>query len=182
MFGELRDGVRELFHWDVDTTYLVRWRAALPLPVYSCWNGIIALKARPFLPTTVPGGHGFAFRNGNAATGECAASECKLIARDFWGIGEKKWVLVPRVAVTYDEEAYPSEYLEKRVRRGGVRGMLDDIEAKKFRHAPSTAMELEEKINWDLVKDPERVVCFPFHRGDRLEVGLSLSSAHSFSY
>lgn len=169
MFGELRDGVRELFHWDSDSTYLIRWRAAVPLPVYSCWNGIIALTAKPFLPPA-QGGHSIKFRNGNTADGECAASECKLIARDFWGIGEKKWVLVPRVAVTYEEEGYRSEWLEQRVRRGGAEGMDRDLKEKKFRHAPSTAMALEEKIDWSMVKDPERVVCFPYHVGDRLEV------------
>jgi hypothetical protein len=158
MFGELRDGVRELFHWDSDSTYLVRWRAALPLPVYSCWNGVIALSAKPFLPPA-QGGHAIKFRAGDEANGECAASECKLVARDWWSIGEKRWVLVPRVAVTYDEEGYRSDYIEQRVRRGGVAGMLADLEQKKFRHAPSTAMPLEEKIDWSMVKDPEQVVC-----------------------
>lgn len=169
MFGELRDGVRELFHWDSDPTYLVRWRAALPLPVYSCWNGVIALAAKPFLPPA-QGGHSIKFRSGDEAHGECAASECKLVARDFWSVGEKRWVLVPRVAVTYDEEGYKSNYIEERVRRGGVEGMQKDLEKKRFRHAPSTAMPLEEKIDWTMVKDPDEVVCFPYHKGDRLEV------------
>jgi hypothetical protein len=180
MFGELRDGVRELFHWDRDPTYLIRWRAALPLPVYSCWNGMIVLDASPFLPSSSlplsqahPSHEPFKFRNGDEAVGECAASECKLIARDFWGVGKKRWVLVPRVAVTYDEEGYKAKWIEERVRRGGVLGMMEDLEVKKFRHAPSEAMELEEKIDWSLVKDPEQVVCFPFHQGSRLEVRRS---------
>jgi len=183
IFAELRDGIRELFHWDATTASLNRFRAALPLPVYSCWNGMIVLNARPFLPSSIPsssptdststlieGGHGIHFRNGRTDQGECAASECKLVARDFWGVGEKKWVMVPRVAVTYREEAYKAEYIEKRVRRGGAEGMRRDLEEGKFRHAPTEAMEMVEKIDWRKVKDPERVVCFPFHRGDRLEV------------
>ncbi|KAL7416381.1 cryptococcal mannosyltransferase 1-domain-containing protein [Mrakia frigida] len=122
IFAELRDGIRELFHWDSSTSSLNRFRAALPLPVYSCWNGMIVLNALPFLPSHIPssdptssattpikGGHDIHFRHGRTDQGECAASECKLVARDFWGVGEKKWVMVPRVAVTYREEAYKAE-------------------------------------------------------------------------
>lgn len=81
--------------------------------------------------------------------------------------------MVPRVAVTYREEAYKAEYIEKRVRRGGAEGMRRDLEEGRFRHAPREAMEMVEKIDWSKVEDPERVVCFPFHRGDRLEVSLT---------
>jgi hypothetical protein len=166
VFGELRDGVRELFLWDKNTASLNRFRAGLPTPVYSCWNGVIVLNARPFLPAetlepttntyTPPadkqaGGHAVHFRNGRTSEGECAASECKLVARDFWGVGQKKWVLVPRVAVTYMEDAYGAEYIEQRVRRGGVAGMEREIEEQTFRKVPSEAMEMVEKIEWDKV-------------------------------
>lgn len=190
VFGELRDGVRELFLWDQrSSSSLNRFRAGLPTPVYSCWNGVIVLNARPFLPSStltpttstsspssqdkLAGGHDIHFRNGRTSIGECAASECKLVARDFWGVGEKKWVLVPRVAVTYTEEAYGSDYIETRVRRGGVEGMERDVAEKRFRKVPSWGegeMEMGEKVEWEKVRDPERVICFPFHRGQRLEV------------
>ena len=49
------------------------FREALPVPVYSCWNGIIAMDARPFLGITPEGGNGtkVVFRGGNRQQHEC---------------------------------------------------------------------------------------------------------------
>ena len=46
---------------------------------YSCWNGAALLNANPFYK------HGIKFRRSHP--GECASSECQLIAKDFWEAG-----------------------------------------------------------------------------------------------
>ena len=49
------------------------FREALPVPVYSCWNGIIAMDARPFLGITPEGGNStrVIFRGGDRQQHEC---------------------------------------------------------------------------------------------------------------
>ena len=153
-----------------------RFHAGLPTPVYSCYNGIIALDARPFL------GGGVKFRSARKGEeGECAHSECTIvscprssvrslmadraalilfalvtqIAKDLWSSGHTRWVLLPRVATTYTQEAYASTYLRTRVRRHGALPSLQ-----------------EEKIDWNEVqpKVPEKVVCWEVYKGAKLEV------------
>lgn len=125
---------------------------------------MVALDAKPFLPETY-GGHGLDFRSGDEESGECTASECKLLAKDFWRIGGKKWVLVPRVAVTYTEEAYNSEWINSRVRRGGPRVMDQEIRSGVLDKGPKSAMAMQELIEWNKVKDPKQVECFPWRNG-----------------
>jgi alpha-1,3-mannosyltransferase len=57
-----------------------RFLKNLPLQVFSCWNGMAILKSKPF-------GEGVKFRSANETLGECAASECQILARDFWAKG-----------------------------------------------------------------------------------------------
>jgi alpha-1,3-mannosyltransferase len=71
-----------------------------PFQVYSSWNGLAVLDPKPFLPP-----HNVRFRRGDAARGECAASECSLIATDFWKAGYGRVQIVPSVQVG----RFPSE-------------------------------------------------------------------------
>ena len=48
---------------------------------YSCWNGMSLMNTEPFYK------HDVRFRAGRVELGECADSECKLLARDFWSLG-----------------------------------------------------------------------------------------------
>lgn len=51
------------------------------------------LSATPFLE------HGIRFRRSDTAKDECAASECSLIASDFWKVGFGRVQIVPAVQV-----------------------------------------------------------------------------------
>lgn len=65
-----------------------------PFQVYSSWNGLAVLDPAPFLPP-----HNVRFRRGDLEQGECAASECGLIALDFYKAGYGKVQIVPSVQV-----------------------------------------------------------------------------------
>lgn len=64
--------------------------------MYSSWNGLAVLDPAPFLPP-----HNVRFRRGNAEQNECAASECGLIAQDFWKTGYGRVQVVPSVQVSH---------------------------------------------------------------------------------
>ncbi|KAJ1340327.1 hypothetical protein BSLG_005029 [Batrachochytrium salamandrivorans] len=72
-----------------------RYELGLPVQIYSCWNGMVVLNSEPFYK------HHVRFRRGNQTSGECAASECQLIAKDFWELGYGKALVVPHVRLVY---------------------------------------------------------------------------------
>lgn len=132
----MRDGLRELIYSGDDTAARHRFGDARPIPIYSCWNGMIVMDARPFVAIRLDGKFrkGKApvrFRPANRRKGECgklapfvlpysrsllwhlltnktlfnsltfvaslpAASECKLIAKDFWKRGFNRWLVRTR--------------------------------------------------------------------------------------
>ncbi len=73
---------------------LSHYRSLQPFPVYSSWNGLAVLSPTPFLPP-----HNVRFRRSDHAPGECAASECGLVAQDFWRVGFGRVQVVPSVQV-----------------------------------------------------------------------------------
>lgn len=64
----------------------------LPFQVTWCWNGLIVLESEPFY-------RGVKFRS--SVAGECSASECALLAKDFWKLGFGRALIVPSVKLTY---------------------------------------------------------------------------------
>jgi alpha-1,3-mannosyltransferase len=80
-----------------DTISRVRWEKGLPFQATSCWNGLVILDARPFYA-------GVTFRRNKK--GECGASECSLLARDFWDLRHGRVVIVPSVKLTYWVDAH----------------------------------------------------------------------------
>lgn len=165
VFDGAYDGFDELFQTDPDIQSRNRWLAGLPIPVYSCWNGMVALTARPFLPEAL-GGQSLGFRSANRETQECAASECSLLAKDMWRAGEKKWVLVPKVAVTYTEDDYKSEWIQERVRRGQLETNLSAVDQPSLEAGSLDPSDrLGELIDWTQVQPPEQVACYPWRNG-----------------
>ena len=79
LFGELRDGLKELFTWDEDPNPRDRFEAGLPTPVYSCFNGMAVFDARPFLPKEV-GGDAIRFRSGRVEEGECPQVRSRFVS------------------------------------------------------------------------------------------------------
>lgn len=93
-------------------------REAKPIPVYSCWNGMIALKAKPFY-------EGLRFRA--AASGECRASECTLFCKDLWNAGHGNIVIDPAVALSYDHAAASHLAVEPPAGVGNFKHKGDEI-------------------------------------------------------
>lgn len=98
--GETRHGLDELFDQAGDELSRDRFASALPLPVYSCWNGLAVLDARPFLglglgedesdvlnPTEGMEGNGTSlaepvrFRGADRLSGECGMSSPFIASR-----------------------------------------------------------------------------------------------------
>ncbi len=71
-----------------------RLRAGKPFPVFCCWNGVLVASAQPFY-------EGVRFRRSVKGT-ECAASECSIFCKDYWGAGKSKFLIDPHVRVAYD--------------------------------------------------------------------------------
>lgn len=78
----------EAIPYDMELESRTRFRRGLPLAVYSCWNGIVALDAKPFLGIGVDGERSgtvaldaeVRFRGAARKKQECGASSC--LSRD----------------------------------------------------------------------------------------------------
>ena len=79
-------------------------RSNLPVPVKSCWNGMIAFDSKPFYanpPLTFRG------TSDELAKEHVEASECCLVHADNWRLSEEKGVWVnPNVRVSYNLTTY----------------------------------------------------------------------------
>ncbi|KAM0789486.1 hypothetical protein ACM66B_000306 [Microbotryomycetes sp. NB124-2] len=151
VFAEMRDGISELFDQPGAERYRERFLHGLPVPVYSCWNGILALPASPFQgsqerPATL-------FRSAFNKPGQCAASECKILARDFWAQGLRRWLIVPSVYVTYDRQTYD----------------FPDLVDLKRKSASTPPSHLSTDVAWNDWSAPESVVCWSYVKGTTLD-------------
>ncbi|GAA5981206.1 hypothetical protein JCM5350_006060 [Sporobolomyces pararoseus] len=186
VFSEGRHGVEELFDPKEDGPSRERLERGLPIPVYSCWNGMLAMNAEPFRSTEInartserdgPSGvqrstlrSSFAptsFRTALNAAGECAASECKTVAKDFWSRGYNRWIIVPTVHVTYDQTVYSHPHLLDVV--DSARNFLASEATRPFTSLPSY---LVPKIDWSLPQwaAPTSVVCWSWARGFHIDL------------
>ncbi|GAA5936571.1 glycosyltransferase family 69 protein [Sporobolomyces koalae] len=185
IWNQARHGIEELYDPGIDAPSRDRLRRGLPVPVYSCWNGMLALDAEPFTSTRVnpqarerigPVSSSSAaelrssheptmFRTALNVPGECAASECKTIARDFWARGYNRWIIVPTVRVTYSESVYSHPHLIGIATR--LRNFLQ-AEAK----LPTLPSHLSPTIDWSLPewRAPESVVCWSWARGFHIDL------------
>ncbi|KAK3242623.1 hypothetical protein CYMTET_47687 [Cymbomonas tetramitiformis] len=75
-----------------------RYRELQPFHTFSCWGGLVVIKAEIFQKLHIR------FRNGKAL--ECAASECDLLSRDMWAAGRHKIIVVPSVVTAYEHQSY----------------------------------------------------------------------------
>ncbi|GAA5932264.1 glycosyltransferase family 69 protein [Sporobolomyces koalae] len=189
VWSEARHGIEELFTLDEDLPSRKRLERGLPIPVYSCWNGMIALAAEPFRTTGInPKTHerigpavqkdqrpfrsstdGAKFRSALRSQGECAASECKTLAKDFWARGYNRWLIVPTVRAVYDSSTYTHPHLVS---------ILD--RAKQFFRDPQFARDranrfFNHKIDWSLPEwtAPTSVACWGWVRGFHIDLEWS---------
>jgi hypothetical protein len=69
-----------------------------PIPVYTCWNGLVVFKSEPFYR------HNITFRH--SEKNECYSSECFLIAHDLNLLGYNKIYMNPKIKVAYTYSYY----------------------------------------------------------------------------
>ncbi|OAV90766.1 hypothetical protein PTTG_28195 [Puccinia triticina 1-1 BBBD Race 1] len=154
LLTEYKDGYAAIFAAEESQLFQARFRNALPVPVYSCWNGIVALAPTPFRAP-----QGLRFRAADRRADECPSSECQLLAKDFWSLGFPKWILVPKVAVTYTRTIYHAPAL--------VRGSNRDNRPASRRPPHLSPVSLAdaqasaEEIDWSRYSKPDTVVCWP---------------------
>eukprot|EP00759_Apiculatamorpha_spiralis_P015060 PhF_6_TR21722/c0_g1_i1/m.31039/K13690/CMT1; alpha-1,3-mannosyltransferase len=70
-----------------------------PFLVRSCWNGMVSMKAEPFL------NHSVVFRSKHNNTA-CYDSECYLVCVDFRSVGFKDIYVHPGIVVAYEMKHY----------------------------------------------------------------------------
>ncbi|GAA5885769.1 hypothetical protein JCM5296_000139 [Sporobolomyces johnsonii] len=186
VFAEARDGIAELFDQPGEEPSRDRFRRGLPVPVYSCWNGMLALTAEPFRttdvnprasqrvgPTGAGGGVGIRaaqaptrFRSALRSLDECAASECKTLARDFWARGYNRWLIVPTVRATYAQSTYTHPHLVSLISR--AQAFLAGEESPDSMASPVLA----PRVDWALPEwtAPKNVVCWSWARGFHIDL------------
>jgi hypothetical protein len=82
-------------------------KASLPIPVASCWNGVVAFTAKPFYEAGRFGALQFRGVEDSLATYHVEGSECCLIHADNAAAGQELGVWVnPNVRVGYKPAAY----------------------------------------------------------------------------
>lgn len=113
-----------------------------PFQAFSSWNALAVLSPEPFLPP-----HNVRFRRGDVKRAECAASECTLIASDFWKVGFGKVAVVPSVQLAYERDI--------------VKDIIEDVGKQKEQLGWVDAVppeHLDAEIEWT-TKPPENVRC-----------------------
>ena len=181
-FTQFRDGFDELFPAAQDIESRSRLRNLEPIPVFSCWNGMIALDTRPLLGVELDGRISadgpVRFRSAVNSVGECgtfvfslsSAALIRLINSGF-GVSDSGFGL-----------------LETRIQAlaGSLRDFDFDFADLHFEQMiPTVAVTYDEStyghsdlvnlrssrtnyavVDWDEVKDPESVVCYRWQPGD----------------
>ncbi len=87
------------------------WRSGRAFQVFSCWNGVVVIKADIFQRKNVR------FRAARRPL-ECAVSECEVFARDLWAMGRYRIIMEPKVVVTYNQDHFVS--LMKHIKKGFI--------------------------------------------------------------
>lgn len=127
------DFARDLF-WNDDKTR-TRFAATMPFQVFSCWGGVTAFTAKPFLEKSIE------FRA--SKENECFQGEPKLLAKDFWAHGYDKIAVVPSVNVGYSDELSTSFKA-----------------AKGYVSSHVVNASHDTKIEWEK-QPPQKVRCMP---------------------
>lgn len=79
-----------------------RFQRHLPVQMQSCWNGIAILDPEPLY---LHQAH-VRFRMARIMEGECSASECSLLCKDYAHAGYGRIVMVPRVKLAYEQKVF----------------------------------------------------------------------------
>lgn len=126
-----------------------------PFQAFSSWNALAVLSPTPFLPP-----FNVRFRRSNLKLDECAASECTLIASDFWKYGWGRVQVVPSVQLAYSHKV-ADETARALKRRKAILGWRNGVPPAKH----------DSRIKW--AKDaPQRVRCHPWPETNGLDANV----------
>jgi alpha-1,3-mannosyltransferase len=121
-----------------------RWEDYLPVQVFSCWNGIVALTAKPFMNGTLRF-RGIEGADREKVDEECYQGEPNLLTKDMWYLGYYRIATLPTITTAY---TYWDAHSVREL-RGSV--------ALHTMLANGTA---EEKISWQK-EPPKKFMCIP---------------------
>ncbi|BGP25225.1 GDP-Man:alpha-1,3-mannosyltransferase, glycosyltransferase family 69 protein [Rhodotorula toruloides] len=197
ILSEWRNGLDEIFDQPGEERWKKRWNRGLPVPVYSCWNGMLALDVTPFTSTSIAPRYDPSsslplasrkswrrppplvvsaparFRSALKSPGECAASECKTLAKDFWTRGFDRWLIVPSVRTTYDHDTYFHPQLQSLSSLSPPSSSSLTIPSS-FSLPPAApsddATNPRERIPWSDLSPPDSVVCYGWVRGFHVDL------------
>jgi alpha-1,3-mannosyltransferase len=119
----------------------LRYSVGLPLQVFSCWNGAVAMAAKPFIDGDIR------FRTQHE--GECHLGEPVHLAKDLWRHGHGKIAVIPSVNVAYS---------------------VDDSSKAKEAHGSVSSLALKSASELTLIewqeKPPGQIKCLEevFHK------------------
>ncbi|BGP08706.1 hypothetical protein JCM10049v2_004555 [Rhodotorula toruloides] len=197
ILSEWRNGVEEIFDQPGEERWKERWNRGLPVPVYSCWNGMLALDATPFTSTAISPRYDPSsplslssrkswrrpppltvsaparFRSALKSPGECAASECKTLAKDFWTRGFDRWLIVPSVRTTYDHDTYFHPQLRRLSSLSPPSTSQLTVPSPLSPPSPlpsDDALDPSERIPWWDLSPPDSVVCYGWVRGFHVDL------------
>ncbi|RUP45056.1 cryptococcal mannosyltransferase 1-domain-containing protein [Jimgerdemannia flammicorona] len=141
---------------------MARYQSNLPFQAYCCWNGVAVLDPTPLYDEDVrfraatphPHKPPEELSNTDATGGECGASECSLLCKDYWASGHGRVLVVSRVKVAYEAHVYKALH-----ERPGKFGLPADGQFwprdRKFEE------EEGRMIEWD--KGPDAQFCIGYH-------------------
>ncbi|KAL0094563.1 glycosyltransferase family 69 protein [Phycomyces blakesleeanus] len=110
-----------------------------PIPVYSCWNGMIALNAKPFLENKIS----FRAIIPKEPGPPVEASECCLVHTDLRSLNYTRIYINPRIKVSYDTFHY--WYAHSIIR------LLQPF--YRLFNTPTNTQTLEEQFAWNKAVD-----------------------------
>ncbi|KAL1603778.1 hypothetical protein SLS60_005368 [Paraconiothyrium brasiliense] len=143
---------KDMFDWDKGffpdhPPSRQRWSMYLPIQVFSCWNGIVALTAKPFMDGTMRfrGVDGLEREKVNE---ECYQGEPNLLTKDMWYLGYNRIATLPTITTAYN---YWDAHNAREARGSvGLHVLLQNGTA-------------EEKIKWQ-ESPPSKFHCIPAGR------------------
>jgi alpha-1,3-mannosyltransferase len=142
----------DMFNWDGGffpdhAPTRARWEKYLPVQVFSCWNGIVALTAKPFMDGTMRF-RGIEGADREKVDEECYQGEPNLLTKDMWYLGYNRIATLPTITTAY---TYWDAHNAREV-RGSV-----------ALHAVLANGTAEEKISWQK-EPPKQFKCIPAGR------------------
>ena len=125
--------------WDDEYT-IQRWEKFQPVQVFACWNGIVALTAKPFMDGKIRfrGLEGYDNK-------ECFQGEPNLLAKDLWYHGYGRIQTLPAITTAY--EYY--EYLNSKRARGSLSDHFGESDMSNVEWKATPPRKVKCRPQWE---------------------------------